>query len=519
MLVGSECAIVIRRALHRGMAGRSNAVPQASYPALGVVRSGALTCLRRFSSAPDISTCVAGGMQTATRSLMPVFGGVGCFLAFDAACRHTMDFTGLTEYLPHQIGGMLGAFGCLSGVSLVAPEAAATLYAALTPAVGWVTRYLPVFLVPVQVMLPTIELPGGASEAAKLIGFLAGSWLCTLVLSSHLSLALKARFPQTAAMKASVGARAFVPKQTFKVALTWLLLASSCFCLELFDVYEGLDNVQTGHVQRVTRGICLAALGAGSFALAMKQGFPGHISMLISGLATIGGVATVAHVNDETYKAVVQRDYLTRDSTQLGSGDLLLWFLGPALVATGVQMFQYRARIVAFAPVLLGTCATMSLANILSSAAIAPRLGVSPDMALASTMRCVTIPLALPSYSRLCETNGSDKHVAFVALCAGVTGFLGFGFSRMVLSGVLCGRIPVSDAFPRGVATGVAAHVLGVATFAALEPEALAWGMLGMAASGVFSSAWVCSCPPVRDLVIRLVNSNQGKDVSVVFEC
>ena len=35
-------------------------------------------------------------------------------------------------------------------------------------------------------------------------------------------------------------------------------------------------------------------------------------------------------------------DYLVGASGPAGSGDWLLWCLGPALVSTGVQMFQYR---------------------------------------------------------------------------------------------------------------------------------------------------------------------------------
>eukprot|EP00932_Pfiesteria_piscicida_P002169 SRR837773.12107.p2 GENE.SRR837773.12107~~SRR837773.12107.p2 ORF type:complete len:146 (-),score=44.70 SRR837773.12107:70-456(-) len=112
--------------------------------------------------------------------------------------------------------------------------------------------------------------------------------------------------------------------------------------------------------------------------------------------------------------------------------------------------------------------------------------------------------MAVPTYGRLCEYSGTDNNVAYVALCAGVSGFLGFGFSRLVLASPLAGCVAVEQAIPRGVATGAAAHVLGAATFAAVEPEAFVWGMLGMAASGVMSSVWICSCPPVCDLVVRL---------------
>ena len=58
---------------------------------------------------------------------------------------------------------MLSAFGGLSVAHLISPTGTATVHQALLPAVAWVGRWLPVFLVPVQVMLPTI-FPGPVSS-------------------------------------------------------------------------------------------------------------------------------------------------------------------------------------------------------------------------------------------------------------------------------------------------------------------------------------------------------------------
>jgi len=437
---------------------------------------------------------------------------LGGFVAFDALVKTSMDATGISAYLPTSIGGMLGAFAGLSCTALVAPAQAAAMHATLLPALGWVGRWLPVFLVPVQVMLPTIQFPGGTMEAAGLLTFLAASWLGTLVLSARLSKAMLSLLPGSAMQAVAVAAAAAPAAPSLRLPAVCLLLAAALLPIGLEAVKVPLPaNLEAivGPVDRAARSGCLAALGAGSFTLAIAQRFPGHISMLMCGLATIAGAAGMAIAKGESYTEVVQRDYLTRSMESPGSGDLLLWCLGPALVSTGVQMFQYRARIQAFGPVLLATAVIMSLANIVGTAALAPALGVSPELTLAATMRCVTIPMALPTYARLCESSGSEGNVAFVALCAGISGFLGFALSRGVLSGPLAGSLAVAtEAFPRGVSTGVAAHVLGAATFAAVEPEAFAWGMLGMAASGVMSSVWICSCPPVCDLVVRLARRN-----------
>merc|ERR1719203_1099180 len=104
--------------------------------------------------------------------------------------------------------------------------------------------------------------------------------------------------------------------------------------------------------------------------------------MLVCGMVTIAGVAGMAAVGKETYTTIVRRDYLTQQASSPKSGDLCLWCLGPALVATGVQMFQYRERIRVLGPALLGTCALVSLANILGTAVVAPMLGISPEATL-----------------------------------------------------------------------------------------------------------------------------------------
>lgn len=194
-----------------------------------------------------------------------------------------------------------------------------------------------------------------------------------------------------------------------------------------------------------------------------------------------------------------------------GSGDWLLWCLSPALVATGVQMFQFRARIFKYSVVLVGSCAIVSLANILGTVAFGPLLGISPEVSLAATMRCVTIPMGLPTYARLCEADHAEGNLAVMALCAAVSGLLGFAFSAPLLSSVACSA-PLVQPVARGIANGSAAHALGASAFVASEPEAFVWGMLAMAATGVASASWICACPPITELTVRM--AHQGRSTA-----
>lgn len=427
------------------------------------------------------------------RSFAKVAGGLAVFLAFDAAIKASMTSTGLVAYLPYQIGSMMGAFATLGAAGLIAPKTTALLHTALLPGVAWVSRWLVVFLVPVQVMLPTLSFPGGVEEALKLAFLLGTGWFAALFFAARLATALQAALPAVSPAAAAPAAAAIT--RTWRLPAAWLLLASGSF---------GAGASGDEDLDRGLRGLSLASLGIGSFALAARLGLQGHICFLACGAATICGASALAAVRGEAYGTVVKRDYLAGvGSMQPGSGDWLLWCLSPALVATGVQMFQFRARIAALSGVLLGSCVIASLANIVGTAALGSALGLSPIVLLASTMRCVTIPMALPTYSFLCKESGMEGDLALVALCAGVTGFVGFSFSRPLLSSVLF-AVPEAFAVTRGLATGASAHALGSATLAACEPEAFVWGMLAMATCGVASALWICACPPVRDLVLSL---------------
>lgn len=436
--------------------------------------------------------------------------GLASFLSFDAGVRALMASSELDKSLPTGIVGMLGAFTCLSTASMFAPGAAATCHSMLMPGVGWVNRWLPVFLVPVQVMLPTIKFPGGLPEAAGLMLLVGGGWLGSMVFAAWLVKVAQAFMPAVANVAAS--AAGAPPRITMRLPAMWLSLALLALPASISTVQD-VDSmakqwlpVESIDISQFSRGAFLASLGVGSFSLGLQRGIAGHVCFLICGGATIAGAAAIAAIRGESFETVVRRDYIT--SHKNGAGDWLLWFLSPALVATGVQMFLYRARIFRYGFMVAGCCTVVSLVNILGTVAVAPYLGVSPSTSIAATMRCVTIPMGLPTYSRLCSEEGVEGNVALVALCAGISGFLGFTCSKAILSSILCST-PVTQPVTRGIAAGAAAHVLGVAGFAATEQEAFIWGMLAMAASGISSASWICACPPVMDLTLKMAHRGE----------
>eukprot|EP00927_Polykrikos_kofoidii_P033735 TRINITY_DN28565_c0_g1_i1.p1 TRINITY_DN28565_c0_g1~~TRINITY_DN28565_c0_g1_i1.p1 ORF type:complete len:640 (-),score=86.57 TRINITY_DN28565_c0_g1_i1:84-1904(-) len=483
------------------------------------------------TNAKFASTVARLDRPDAFRNATSVGIGVGSFVLFSTGVKAAMHMASLDVFLPPQIGCLFGAFSCLALTSFVAPRAATALHSALVPGVAWVNRWLVVFLTPVQVLLPTICFPGGAVEGLQLAALVGIGWLASLVFAARLVKMCQVMLPAMPQAPSPKQKSVAAPALTPRLPVLWFFLAAFAFPIGVFEASGndtgdpdllGVKNSDdlcvpvpmcqssvSHEVARLARGACAGALGVSAYAFAVQRGVPGQYAFLSGGAAAILGVATIAFLRGESYQTVVRRDYITGDATKplmdRGVGDHLLSFLGPALAATGVQLFQYRARVVALGPLLLGTCLLASLANVVGTAGIGHLLGVTPELTLAATLRCVTVPIALPTYDVLCAADRGAGNVALVALVCAMTGILGFGFSRIVLSSALCDA-PLAQPVVRGIATGASAHALGCATFAAAEPEAFAWGMLSMALSGVCSSALICACSPVRELVIGLAH-------------
>ncbi|CAK9053196.1 unnamed protein product [Durusdinium trenchii] len=247
--------------------------------------------------------------------------GLGVFLGFDAAVRWLID-TSEMKTLPSQICSMLSAFGGLSLAQVIAPSSTTMLHQALLPAVAWVGRWLPVFLVPVQVMLPTINFPGGLAEAGGLAILLGAGWFGAVVLGARLVGVLS----HQAITAPAAGGRSAV-KMGLWLPLGWLLLAALVAPAGVKP--EVMEALVVGggdeEMARSLRGLSLASVGVGSFALAMRQGLPGHLCFLANGAATIAVAAAMAFARNESYSQVVKRDYLVGANGPPGSGDRLLW--------------------------------------------------------------------------------------------------------------------------------------------------------------------------------------------------
>lgn len=149
-------------------------------------------------------------------------------------------------------------------------------------------------------------------------------------------------------------------------------------------------------------------------------------------------------------------------------GDLILFFLGPAVVALAVPLYQRRGELwQRKGPILAGTVAG-SLASIASACGIAWLLGGSRDVILSLAPKSVTTPIAIGIAERI------GGIPALTAPLVVLTGCLG-----AVCGAEFCHKAGIRNPVATGLAVGTAAHGIGTARM--LEIDRLAGAVSGLA--------------------------------------
>ena len=149
-------------------------------------------------------------------------------------------------------------------------------------------------------------------------------------------------------------------------------------------------------------------------------------------------------------------------------GDILLFLLGPSVVALAVPLYQRREEIwQRKRPILIGIFAG-SLASILSACGLAWILRGSQEVILSLAPKSVTTPIAISIVEKI---GGIAPLTAAIVV---LTGCLG-----AVCGPEFCRRIGVTSPVATGLAVGTAAHGIGTARM--FEVDRLAGAVAGLA--------------------------------------
>jgi len=158
---------------------------------------------------------------------------------------------------------------------------------------------------------------------------------------------------------------------------------------------------------------------------------------------------------------VAYRDYAR-------GGDIILFLLGPSVVALAIPLYQRREAIwQRKRPILIGIFAG-SLASIVSACGLAWILGGSREIVLSLAPKSVTTPIAISIVEKI---GGIAPLTAAIVV---LTGCLG-----AVCGPEFCRRIGVTSPVATGLAVGTAAHGIGTARM--FEVDRLSGAVAGLA--------------------------------------
>ncbi len=149
-------------------------------------------------------------------------------------------------------------------------------------------------------------------------------------------------------------------------------------------------------------------------------------------------------------------------------GNVILFLLGPAVVALAIPLYTRRREILAKKiPILFGVLAG-ALASIVSAAGLAWLLGGSREVVLSLAPKSVTTPIAIGIVEKI---GGIAPLTAAIVV---LTGCLG-----AICGPEFCRLVGVRDPAAMGLAVGTASHGIGTARM--LEVDRLAGAVAGLA--------------------------------------
>eukprot|EP00928_Gymnodinium_smaydae_P015386 TRINITY_DN15686_c0_g2_i1.p1 TRINITY_DN15686_c0_g2~~TRINITY_DN15686_c0_g2_i1.p1 ORF type:complete len:457 (+),score=33.96 TRINITY_DN15686_c0_g2_i1:75-1445(+) len=394
---------------------------------------------------------------------------------------------------PSSLIGMFMIFTVLTSLSASGlQEVADWIDFLFEPALVWLARWLPLFYIPGLVTFPLVLTLVAVKDLAKagVIIFLGMPF--TLFMTGSVVVFFR-RISSVSVLPAKPAAN--IPPFTIVHVSCCSAVASMSFVASF--------ALPSGSLCRWARVFFL--LAATAFGLIICDAAPEKlrgvlphpiVATVISGSS---GCAMLAAATGSSYFAVL-RDFLTHGSTygEYGAGDWLMSFLGCVLLSFGFHIYRKRDLLARHFVEVIGACATAPLLSMVATTIAGRVLGLPPLLSLAITPRSITVALAMPIAGRL------GVPAELIPLCAGsvvCTGLLG---GASVLR--LMNSASYSDPVVRGLSTGSAAMGMGAAVLAKQEAAALPFCALAYGLVGIAASTWV-ELPAVRAILIFIAGT------------
>jgi len=375
------------------------------------------------------------------------------------------------------------------------------LYNLLSPGSALLAKWLPVFFVPSLVTLPLAQSMGSAAEIAKVATVVVLGFLFTLLTTSW----------SVMGVRKILGSKQKLSQYPFLVPLTVSAEDkpnavpntppfSSKTLQALFSVaaVSGFIATRTSLVlANPANSLFMLTATLASFVFGAR--FPPKLKKIVHPLVTCTGLTWLASIlmaasTGNSFLGMLKL-YKTGSLTPLwytGAGDVLLFMLGPAVVALSCQMYD-RKKLMRENLKEVGTAVvTSTVGGLFGTALMVRSFGIaSASLRLSLLSRNITSPLAMAIATIL------NADVSLAVSIVVISGLIGANFGAFILD-----TANIEDPVARGLGIGAASHGLGTAAFSN-EPDAFPFAAISMALTASLSTILV-TIPAVRDLLTKI---------------
>ena len=451
-----------------------------------------------------------GKNSAATTATIQRIASTSLLVAADVAIRRLFQAKSIA--FPSSLAGCGFLFAALLALHTTRAEWGDAVHGVLAPGAAVLAKWLPVFFVPSLVTLPLAQSMGSGVELAKVATVIGGGFLFTLFTTAGSVLAVRKLMGgsgdtsndgddgrggdvdiPTAPTPAAAPGSAPLPKAFADSTANGLTaLAATSGALATIATRSGSawgSPLQSAYLLFTT-------LATFVFGARLPKSFSKVVHPLVTCTSlTWLGVHLMARLvgGGATFLSLL-RGYKagTLAPMAAGAGDVLLFMLGPAVVALACQMYD-RKRLMRENIAEVGTAVGVSsFGGLLGTAAMVRALGIAnPTIRLCLLSRNITSPLAMSIAAIL----GADISLAVSMVV--ITGLIGANFGASILDAV-----GIKDAVARGLGIGAAAHGLGTAAFAN-EKDAFPFAAISMALTGALTTVLV-SLPAIKKVVLNL---------------
>lgn len=447
------------------------------------------------SNALDNAPSLRGGATAQQKEL----GGAFCFLVMNHALIKL--FAAKNVSFPAPLGGCLLLFVLLLFAQTVKPGSGDKAFELLTPGANYLTKWMPVFFVPGLSMLPLAPSMGSPFEVVKVLSVVIIGFLFTMFSTGFAVLSLRQLQGLIVAPPASADGgetAAAAPSKPYSAELVDTLTKGLVLSAAASIGASRLDNKFATPLR--TLFFSITAFLSYVWGARLPTGFVKVIHPLItSTVMTLVAVQATAVLIGDTFHGVL-KTYKTGSLGLMtaGAGDILLYLLGPSVVAFAIAMYS-RKQVMADNLLVIGLSVLVSSLGSLIGTASFVRL-INLGGADGSVLRRSVLPRNVTTALAIAITQMIGGDISFAAAVVVLTGIFGATYGARILD-----AIGITDPVTRGLGMGASAQGLGVASMSN-EKEAFPFAAISMVLTAVACTVLV-SVPSMKDFIVNLAGA------------